>query len=42
MFSYKTEEGEEEGWNPVKFGCVVGGGGTRRRNRSKEEEDLIK
>lgn len=41
VFSYKIEEGEEEGRNPVKFGCVVGGGRLRRSSRSKEE-DLIK
>lgn len=38
VFSYKNEEGEEEeeGRNPVKFGCVVGGGRLRRRRRSRE------
>lgn len=41
VFSYKNEEGEEEGRNPVKFGCVVGGGRLRRR-RSREEEDFDK
>lgn len=42
VFSYKNEEGEREGRNPVKFGCVVGGGRLRRRRRSRssEEEDL--
>lgn len=40
VFSYKNEEGEREGRNPVKFGCVVGGGRLRRRRRSSEEEDL--
>lgn len=40
LFSYKNEEGEEEGRNPVKFGCVVGGGKLRRRRRSREEEDF--
>lgn len=39
VFSYKNEEGEEEGRNPVKFGCVVGGG-RLRRSRSREEEDF--
>jgi len=42
VFSYKNEEGEEEGRNPVKFGCVVGGGRLRRRSRSREEEDFDK
>lgn len=35
VFSYKNEEGEEEGRNPVKFGCVVGGGRLWRRSRSR-------
>lgn len=43
VFSYKNEEGEEQGRNPVKFGCVVGGGRLRRRrSRSREEEDFDK
>lgn len=42
VFSYKNEEGEGEGRNPVKFGCVVGGGRLRRRSRSREEEDFDK
>lgn len=41
VFSYKNEEGEEEGRNPVKFGCVVGGG-RLRRSRSREAEDFVK
>lgn len=42
VFSYKNEEGEEEGRNPVKFGCVVGGGRLRRRSRNREKEDFDK
>lgn len=41
VFSYKNEE-EEEGRNPVKFGCVVGGGRLRRRSRSRDKEDFDK
>lgn len=41
VFSYKNEEGEEQGRNPVKFGCVVGGG-RLRRSRSREEGDFEK
>lgn len=40
--SYKNEEGEEEGRNPVKFGCVVGGGRSRRRSGSRAKEDFDK
>lgn len=42
VFSYKNEGGEEQGRNPVKFGCVVGGGRLRRRSRSREEKDFHK
>lgn len=44
VFSYKNEEEEGLGRNPVKFGCVVGGDRLRRRSRSRsrEEEDFHK